>query len=245
MTEFWTSLLAWLGLGGITIGGSAAVGFGLFKWLGEKWIVQKFETQLLAYRAEQERELERLRHRINGVFDRTIRLHTKEFETLPELWGKLVEAHAWAQRYLAPLQTYPDVSRMDDEELAEYLAGTTFMEVQKRDITNASPPTKRQELFTRIADMYRHNDAHERLRTFATSLSKEGVFVRPDIKSDMEAMLELISGALLEKRMNQEDKIVPLLRDEYKKFRGQGPDLFKKIENAVADRLWEATKADI
>jgi hypothetical protein len=85
----WTkSVLAVLGLSGITIGSAVAVAYGLFKWLGEKWIDQKFEKQMESYKTEQSRELERLRHRIIAVFDRTIRLHGKEYEVLPDLWGR-------------------------------------------------------------------------------------------------------------------------------------------------------------
>jgi len=238
------SMLALLGLGGVTIGGAAAVGYGLFKWLGEKWIDQKFEKQMEAYRTEQTRELERLRHKINSVFDRTIRLHTREFEVLPDLWGKLVDAHAWGAGYISAYQEYADVSQMDNEQLEEYLAGTAFMEVQKRDIRDASR-SERGKVFMKIADLYRHNDAAERIRTFATSLRKDGVFVKPEIKADMEELLKLIRDAVFERRSNQEDDIHPPLRDDYKRFKSDAQPLLEKIESAVSARLWDSIAAEV
>ncbi|AMD60912.1 hypothetical protein AWN88_22605 [Agrobacterium tumefaciens] len=248
---FWTawdwgkSMLALLGLGGVTIGGAAAVGYGLFKWLGEKWIDQKFEKQMEAYRTEQTRELERLRHKINGVFDRTIRLHTKEFEVLPDLWGKLVEAHAWSSNYVSPLQSYADVGRMDDEELTEYLDGTTFMAVQKRDVKAETNPHERQKVFTKIADLYRHNDAMQRIREFAVALRKEGIFVKPEIRADMDKLLTLIRNAVFERRSNEEDDIRPRLRDDYKLFKSDAQPLLDKIEQDVAARLWDSTTTEV
>jgi hypothetical protein len=243
--EWAKSAMALLGLGGLTISGAAAVGYGLFKWLGEKWIDQKFEKQMEAYKTEQSRELERLRHKINGVFDRTIRLHTKEFEVLPDLWGKLVEAHAWGHNYVSPMQSYADVSRMDDEELAEFLEETEFMEVQKRDIKDETRPMERQRIFTRISTLYRHKDAQERLREFATCLRKNGIFVKPEIKADMDKMLKLLGDAIWEKGMNEETDMRPRIRDAYKRFEIEAQPLLERIEKSVADRLWDSTTVEV
>ena len=222
-----------------------AASYGLFRWLGEKWIDQKFEKQMEAYKTKQSRELERLRHKINGVFDRTIRLHTKEFEVLPDLWGKLVEAHAWGSSYVSSLQTYSDVGRMDDDQLKEFLDGTTFMEVQKRDIKAVSNTMERQNVYRKIADLYRYNDVSERMQVFATSLRKDGIFLRPEIKADMDAMRGLLWNAITENRMNEEDDIIPKLRDDHKRFKKEAQPLLEKIEKAVADRLWDSTTAEV
>ncbi|MGR9345555.1 hypothetical protein ACU8NW_13200 [Rhizobium leguminosarum] len=77
------SALALFSVAGISIMGLVAAAYALFKFLGEKWLNQKFAEQLEAYKSEQARELERLRHKINGVFDRTKRLHDREYEVLP------------------------------------------------------------------------------------------------------------------------------------------------------------------
>ncbi|MGO7532426.1 hypothetical protein [Rhizobium leguminosarum] len=243
--EWAKSAMALLGLGGLTIGGAAAVAYGLFKWLGEKWINQKFQAQLEANKAEQSRELERLRHKINGVFDRTIRLHTKEFEVLPDLWAKLVEAHAWGSGFVSLGQSYANVSFMDDAALAEYLDATTFMDSQKRDIKAETNPMERQNLFTKIANLYRHNDTFERIRVFGTSLRKDGIFVQPEIKADMDIMLGLIHNAVSEKKLNDDESIQPRLRDAYNTFQAEAQALLEKIELAVAARLWDSTTTEV
>lgn len=186
-----------------------------------------------------------MRHKINGVFDRTIRLHTKEFEVLPDLWGKLVEAHALASNYVSPLQSYTDFGRMDEEELTEFLEGTTFMEVQKRDIKSETRSPERLRLFTKISDIYSHQDAQERLWEYATSLRKDGIFVKPEIKADMDIMLTLLSNAISEKRMSADEIIHPPLRDDYKRFWAEAQPLLEKIEKAVADRLWDSTTTEV
>lgn len=120
------SALALLGVAGISISAMVAAAYALFKWLGEKWLTQRFAEHLEAYKSEQARELERLRHKINGVFDRTKRLHDREYDVLPDVWAKLVDAKIWADAYLAHFQQYADIGRMSDSDLDEFLAQSPF-----------------------------------------------------------------------------------------------------------------------
>lgn len=243
--EWGKAILATLMLTGLGVTAIVAAAYAFFKYLGEKWINQKFAERLEAFKSEQARELERLRHKINGVFDRAKRLHDREFEVLPDIWGKLVDAHAWASGYISPLQTYADVSRLSAEQLDEYLNGTEFTETQKKDVKDAANFLERQTVYNRIADMYRHNDVAIRLRDFAAALRKNGIFVTPDIKADMDAMLKLISDAVFEKQLNMEDQSLPKVRDAYKKFKNEAQDLLNKIETSVAARLWDSTTTEV
>ncbi len=240
--EWAKSALAIISVLGISLTAVVAAAYALFKFLGEKWITQKFAKQLEAYKSEQGRELERLRHKINGVFDRTKRLHDREFEIVPDLWGQLVEAHAWAWSYISPLQNYPDVDRMDPEELEEFLEDKPFSKAQKRDISNAS---KRLDTYREISERYKYSDAMGKFRDFNLAFRKQGIFLQPDIKKDMSDLANMIRGAMIEHQINQEDKPRPRMRDEYKKLDTEGKALFDKIEQAIVDRLWDSTKTEV
>ncbi|MGJ8529368.1 hypothetical protein [Maritalea sp.] len=173
-------ILAALGLGTLIAAVLVTACFQLFKWLGAKWISQKFEKELEAYKTEQSKELEGLRHKIKGVLDRTIRLHTKEFEVLPDLSGELVEAHSWCRGYVAPFQSYANVGAMDVGELAEFLETTEFMEVHKRDIKAVTNSVDKQRAYNRTAAHYESIAASEHMRTLSTGLRNEGVFLSPN-----------------------------------------------------------------
>jgi cell division protein FtsB len=60
--------------------------FGALKWFGENWINSKFSERLEAFKYAQQRELEQLKFQINASMDRAVKLHQREFETLPEAW---------------------------------------------------------------------------------------------------------------------------------------------------------------
>jgi hypothetical protein len=95
--------------------------FGLFRIFGEKWMSAKFDEKLAAYKHEQQKELEQLRFKISGLLDRTMKLHLREFEVLPEAWAKLVDAHSATTAFISPIQSYPDLDNMTPEHLTEFL----------------------------------------------------------------------------------------------------------------------------
>lgn len=248
MDQFWAvwewakSLLALASVLGISVTAVVGAAYALFKFFGEKWLTQKFAERLEAYKAEQTRELERLRHRINGVFDRTKRLHDKEFEVLPDIWAKIVDARDWAGSYMALFKQYADVGSMSDSDLDEFLATTRFSEGQKRDIKNAS---NRQNAYVRYFERYRHADAMDKLREASVSLSKHGIFVVPEVREDMKKLIELIHSAVIEHQINDEHAVHPRMRESADKLKAEGEPLFRKIEHAVIDRLWESTTAEV
>jgi hypothetical protein len=58
-----------VGLVVVAGGGLAGIAFAIFRVLGEKWLDNKFQERLAAYRHEQQKEIERLRLNINKLFD--------------------------------------------------------------------------------------------------------------------------------------------------------------------------------
>jgi hypothetical protein len=82
-------------LGFIAVGAGAVGVFAwwLFRTFSEKWLSAKFAESLAAYKHEQQKELEHLKFSINAQMDRATKLHQKEFEALPEAWGRLMDAY--------------------------------------------------------------------------------------------------------------------------------------------------------
>ncbi|MBX4940788.1 hypothetical protein [Rhizobium binae] len=240
--EWGKAILATLMLTGLGMSAIIGAAYAFFKFFGEKWLSQKFAERLESYKAEQTRELERLRHKINGVFDRTKRLHDKEFEVLPDIWAKLVDARDWAGSYMAAFKQYADIGRMNDADLDEFLATTKFSEGQKREVKNASD---KQNAYVNTLERYRHADAMDRLREANVSLSKHGIFVLPEVREDMKKMIDLIHSAIVEHQINDDHDVRPRMREEAAKLKTEGEPLFKKIERAVIDRLWESTMTEV
>jgi len=103
----WTWLLNLLIVGGPSV----LVALGLARWLGPKMLDQFLVIRLEKFKSEQQRELERLRHRLSS---RISRIHEKEFEVLPKAWLMLHEAHGSASYALIGLKEFPDFRKLSD-----------------------------------------------------------------------------------------------------------------------------------
>jgi hypothetical protein len=72
-------------------GGAAALILGPFRYLADKWLTSKFNQRLEQFKHAQQVEMENLRFKIDSLFDRTTKLHQREFEVVPAAWALLVE----------------------------------------------------------------------------------------------------------------------------------------------------------
>src|SRR5262249_38991523 len=150
-------------IGAFILGGGAlsAIAFGLFRMLGEKWLDAKFEERLAEYKHAQQKEIEQLRFRINALMDRTTKLHQYEFEVLPEAWGRLNEAFGHTGAVVSPVQSYPDLNRMSEEHVNEYLKKTPLEEWEKAELM---AETNKTESFRKRVFWYRLSDAQRACR---------------------------------------------------------------------------------
>jgi len=244
MFDFLTYLAAILGIGSLTLATVFGGAFVLFKWLGTKWMEQKFQERLELFRTEQVREIERMRHRINGLFDRTVRLHSKEFEVLPDVWGKLVEAHGFAGAYVSSFQQYSDVSRLPAPALKEFLDKTEFSDTQKQQILDC-PKEKILDTYVRIYELHRYAEVREKIRNFLISFRKGGIFIQPSLKNDMQSLLEIIDRAVVERQINIEHNARLPERGGKNNFEDQGKKLLDKIEESIFATLWSSTETEI
>jgi len=121
MPDWMQPVFAAIGYVVMVAGGGAAVAVGLFRAFGERWLNAIFEKQLAAYRHEQQKELEHLRYRINALMDRMTKVHQREFDVVPEAWSRLIDSYNQVTAFVASLQKYPDLDRMPQAHLDEFL----------------------------------------------------------------------------------------------------------------------------
>lgn len=238
----WSSIMAAFGSVVAVGGGAAAIAFLFFRFLGEKWINAKFEERLAAYRHVQQQELERLKLRINTLMDRTTKLHQREFDVLPEVWAKLNQANVTIRSFISPFQQYPDVNRMTDEHLEEFLQGTPLKGWQKKELLEAGDKNK---YYQQAIYWYNASRAREKYREFSSYLMQNGIFVPEPLKSNFSEISDLLWGALIEHEMNEEHDFRPRHRDDQKKLDERGPELLRAIEAEVQGRLWSHHVTDL
>ena len=231
-----TNIGAFFGYAVLGVGTVSAVTYALFKMFSEKWLNAKFEKRLAEARHEQQKELEQIRYKINALMDRTIKLHQREFEVLPDAWAQLADAYASVRSIVIGFQQYPDLNKLNDAQLSEVLKGSDLPLWKQEEIKGAPDKT----LAYRIELQWkRKNIASNEYYKLQDYLRKNGIFVRKEIMSQFTVLADLIHMALIQHEMNLENPHQQN-RDHIRKFVEDGEVVRSKLEKLVQDRLWDS-----
>lgn len=237
MTETVKDLLAFAGGSAVAVMTVAGFSYWLFKLFSEKWLTAKFNERLEDYKHKQQRELEELRFKINALMDRTTKLHQREFDVLPEAWGKLVIAVGSVQGVVSAFQQYPDVNRMSPEQLTEFIDKSTMRDWQKQELRKAPDKT---EYYQNASRWVRFWDVRDLYRDYFIYQRKNGIFIRNEIKSGFKAVSDLMQSALLEFEFELQHGTNFRQWDARTKFSKESDALMDALEEIVQQRLWDS-----
>lgn len=228
-------LLSTLGITAVVAAGAAYV---LFRYLGDKWLTGKFNERLEAFKHAQQRQLEQLRLRINTAFDRTVKLHTNEFEVLPELWRVLNEAFDYVASLTSPLQEIPDLDRLSGPALEHFLSESELPDYQRDELRASSERTK---MYQSLRFWQSHQTVFEKYRAFESYFTAKRIFIQPVIIEKVAELSGIMWDALREKEL--EERFHDPREGRWEKgrhFRKDGPALRDAIGQAIQQRLWSS-----
>lgn len=235
MVEVLNNVLQTIGLVVVAGGGFSLIVYQAFKHLAAKWLDSRFDASLQKLVHEQNKEIERLKSSLTRAFDRVSKLHQHEFQVLPEAWAKTNDAY-WSTRSLvSPLQTHPDLDRMQPEQLNEFIAKCELASWQK-DQLRAS--TEKTNYYRDNIYWHRLGSARIAIREANICLSKSGIFIRPEIKSNFDALLDLAWKAVMEDEINHQHNPRPRLSKDIDKLNSQGDQALAELERQIRERLY-------
>jgi hypothetical protein len=236
--ELLTVLQPWLA----ALGGFSAIAvllvttaYGLFRLFGVKWLDSKFEERLAAYKHAQQKELERLKFEINTIMDRTVKLHQREFDVLPEAWARVNDAFRAVHHIGMGMQSYPDVSGMSEPEIENLLERSEFEDWQKDKLREAKDKTT---YYIKTITPIRMWKADKARAEFSAYFAKHGIFIPEPIKSQFETIDKLLFDATLEQRLSVQHPDMPRSFDSALVLHTEGRTLLKSLEADVQARLW-------
>jgi hypothetical protein len=224
-------------IGYSVLGAAALTGtaYWLFKTVVDKWLSSRFAENLEAFKHAQVKELEHLRFKIGGLMDRTTKRQQYEFKVLPELWSRLVYANAHALSVVASFQSYPDVDRMSERQLEEFLAKTGLEEWQKDELRNS---TKKSDYYIRAHNFQKAAEAKSEYVRFNQYLHRKGIFISPDLKAKFLAIGDLIHLAIHDYGFMLEQSDYRN-RENIVKLSKEGKVLVDEIEAEVQKTIWD------
>ena len=217
-------------------GGGVAVGFALFKFLGEKWLDGKFAERLQTLKAAQDEQLRHVQSFIDREIHRARKLYDREFETLSEAW-KLFCA-SYNNGLATGTDMYPQLLRYSKAELSDFL-DTTAMRSFEREEVLGMDSERWTEHFRRWSNFQRLRSYWDVRRTFTDFLSANAIFWSPGIKEKFVALDALIGVSIAE--MQQRLELTEYHSfDAATKLHRDGPVLKAQLEDVIQQRLWSS-----
>lgn len=216
-------------------GGSAAIAFLFFRFLGKNWIEQKFAERLEAYKHAQIKELEEVKFQINSLFSQVTKLHEKEFDVLPNIWAKVNIAHAALIRCTLRYSEHPDFDKISNEELEGYLKGSEFSESEKNMMRQSSG---KNQIFSKIATWRQIVEAQEAFNKFNSYFIENRIFLNRDLKTKFENINQLMWKLWVANKVGESSGNGLMALNGFEECDEPIKNLMKEIEELVQGRLY-------
>ena len=195
----------------VIVGLLLAFGWGLYNF-GPSWLDRKFKKQLAdAEQAFQQqiaitnhlntKEIERTKAELILKTDRSTKIYDKEFEVLPLLWQKVVKATSDLSHLTAVFRTVPDLDRMNEEQIKEWVAKNQFSELENKQILSAHDKRK---AFMDVQFYYELNQAYKSYWNLNAYLQENGIFVRRELVDQIYDIKNLIWGILIDREVSND-----------------------------------------
>ncbi|VAX07562.1 hypothetical protein MNBD_GAMMA26-391 [hydrothermal vent metagenome] len=219
----------------IAVGGTAAaIAYAFFIFLGKKWLENKFSESLEAYKHKQNKEIEEVRYRINAQFNRITKIHEKEIEVLPKAWHKMHDALKHLTYFASPFRQHPDLDRMNQSQLNEFLDNSSFCEWEKTKLLEAP---RKLEVYQERIFWHELSETKSAFREFHNYILENSIFLSQDLKEKFMVIDNVMWSAIIDKEVGHESKDWKMQRKSYSQITEEIDPIKQEIEALVQKRL--------
>lgn len=213
-------------------GGAGLMAYGLFKWLGQKWIEEKFAQRLEQQRHDNAKALAEAKVKWDTDLQGRLKYQEHEFKSVGEAWRKLQAAYGLVGWLTSPLQQYADVGNMSKKELEEFLLGSELPET-KKEALRIRENQERQNHYSHIIFFHRYARVESSVRELSVYISENFPFIPDDLFIKFSNIVDGMYSALTTVRIGHESHVYAMV--------GKASDI---TENEVKP-LFEGVKKDI
>ena len=215
-------------------GGGALIAYGIFSFLGKKWLEKKFAEKLEEFKRKQDQQMEQYRFEINSLFNRILKVHEKEFEVLPTLWLKLQMAVGNVMAFTSPLQEYPDLDKLDNRQTDELLDKKGFTISQKEKIRVS---INKNDNYRDMIFWIEYNKAAQFADDLHNYILFNKIFLSEDLFTSITQIDQILRGAMIDLEVAK-DSGEPVRRSKiFMKIRKELPPMEDEIGKLIQQRL--------
>lgn len=205
--------------------------------IGDRLFGHWFERRIAAYKQGLDAKIEELRAKLARLGDRDVRTNEREYAALIGAWEHFVDAYRATQQCVVRFMTHPDLDRLPDESLAEFLATTEFSEPQRRQVQQAE---RKNTAYARIMRMRFINHAGLMIFEARSHLLKQSIFIPAEIEAAFRAAHDMLTGVQVQESMDFEHGPVRGVPDERQVLLQDGDRVLNDLKERVRERIGAA-----
>lgn len=184
-------------------GGGAVIAWAIFAKFGDRWLEHRFAKRLEAFKHEEAKELEHLRHQITSLFSRISKIHEKEFEVLPTAFLYLHKAYGACFALSSALQQFPALNRMGDSHFAEFVEACRLPAFRKQELRTLQG-ADRDEYYQRWIFWTDIAEAKSLQKDFRNFLVMNRIFMTENLRKQFTEIDRLIFSVLTAQEIDRQ-----------------------------------------
>lgn len=194
--ELWSAIYPWIAS---AIGGFIGAALLLPTKLGEAVINYRVGKALETHKAENNRDLARLKEQLDHLSDRGRRSNELEFTSIELVWKAFVKAWLSTNTCIGGMTTIPHFSRMTEDEVKSFASASGLSEGDQKTLLQSND---REREYLTIISWRRVNDAGQDIFDARLALREQCIFMPESVSKEFEDVIESMSGAQVERRLS-------------------------------------------
>lgn len=219
-------------------GGSVAIAYALFVFLGKHWIDSRFAKDIEKYKSEQELELEKLKLKINTMFNKVLKTQEREYDILPTLWCKLQKLRTEVSRAVISFRELPDLDRYDEKSLEKFIEREEIPEAVAVNLRNEA---NKKNVYSRYLDIKQMHEAHKAFSDFHEYYEGNRIFINPELKNKFSQIDKFLWSVWVDRKMSLDEReyTTDFLTQAYQGMKNNVEPLLIEIEDLVQKHLYD------
>ncbi len=166
--------------------------------VGERFLNYRLEQKIVALKHAHDEKIEALRSELAHFQDRGRRANELEFDALIKIWHAYSDAWLKTQQAIVDYVSFPDMSRLSDDDTKTFLETTDLSDSQKKQVLASAD---KNQMYSKIMRQRTVNCAGAAIYEGRLILRTSGILIPAAIAKNFKDAFDKLSGAYVEQSM--------------------------------------------
>ncbi len=184
-------------------GGTVAIAYVLFVFWGKHLVNHWFKKELENFKHEKNTELEKLKLKMNTMFNRVLKTQDREYDILPTLWNKLQKLRIEVSRAVMMFRESPDLNKCDEKSLERLIKEEEIPEAIADRLRNEKD---KNDIYSKYLDHKQMHQAYKAFLEFDEYYQSNKIFISPELKDKFSQIHTHLWSVWVDRKMSLNDR---------------------------------------